>query len=118
MGTGDLVVFKVSSHWKELATLTLTLEQLECEDSTDGKGCTVFYFTDSSTTYWIAGKGASSSPALHNLIEEIRLLELHLGCHLQVVHVPGYIMITQGTDGLSRGLCGNLPSTTSLIRQA
>jgi hypothetical protein len=33
------------------------------------------------------------------LIEEIRLK-----CTLQVVHVPGVVMITQGNDGLSRGV--------------
>lgn len=38
------------------------------------------------------------------LIEEIRLLELELQCHLQVIHVPGVVMIQQGTDGLSRGV--------------
>jgi hypothetical protein len=25
-------------------------------------------------------------------------------CHLEVIHVPGKLMIHQGTDGLSRGL--------------
>lgn len=38
------------------------------------------------------------------LIEEIRLHETHLQCMVQVVHVPGDLMITQGTDGLSRGI--------------
>ena len=31
-------------------------------------------------------------------------MELELGCSLQVVHVPGIVMIGQGTDGLSRGV--------------
>ncbi|CAJ1966080.1 unnamed protein product [Cylindrotheca closterium] len=38
------------------------------------------------------------------LIGEIRLLELELDCMLQVVHVPGLVLISQGTDGLSRGV--------------
>jgi hypothetical protein len=29
-----------------------------------------------------------TSPGLHTLIEEIRLLELELGCSLEVVHIP------------------------------
>jgi hypothetical protein len=40
----------------------------------------------------------------HTLIQAIYLLELELDCHLQVVHVPGVVMIDQGTDGLSRGV--------------
>ena len=68
------------------------------------RGTTIFYFTDNSTTYWIAAGGSSKSPGLHSLLEEIRLIELELGCTLQVVHVPGVVMITQGTDGLSRGV--------------
>jgi hypothetical protein len=53
---------------------------------------------------WITASGSSGSPALHKLIKEIRLLELELECSLQVIHVPGMIMIDQGTDGLSRGI--------------
>lgn len=41
------------------------------------------------------------------LILNIRLLELQLGCQLEVIHVPGVTMIHQGTDGFSRGV---LPS--------
>ena len=42
--------------------------------------------------------------SLHSLVLDIKALEQELGCHLKVVHVPGTLMITQGTDGLSRGL--------------
>ena len=35
---------------------------------------------------------------------KIRFIEVKLGCHLQVVHVPGTLMIHQGTDNLSRGI--------------
>lgn len=40
----------------------------------------------------------------HKLIVEIKLMELKLGCHLVVIHVPGVLMINQETDGLSRGV--------------
>jgi hypothetical protein len=68
------------------------------------RGTTIFYFTDNATTYWIAASGSSRYPKLHELIEEIRLIELELECQLQVIHVPGVVMIQQGTDGLSRGV--------------
>jgi hypothetical protein len=45
---------------------------------------------------------------MHKLIEKIFLLELELGCSLQVIHVSGTIMISQGTDGLSRGIWMNV----------
>ena len=97
-------VFKFSSNWKELSTLKLSLLRIQEEDAAAIRGTTVFYFTDNSTSYWIAASGSSASPGLHKLIEEIRLLELELDCSLQVVHVPGLCMIGQGTDGLSRGI--------------
>jgi hypothetical protein len=98
------VVFRFSSNWKELATLLLTMQQLKLEPRDAVEGTTVFYFTDNFAVYWIAQSGSTPSPLLHNLIEEIKLLEIQLGCLLQVVHVPGVVMIRQGTDGLSRGV--------------
>jgi hypothetical protein len=91
-------------NWKELQTLNLTLQRLEEDDPGAIKGTTVFYFTDNSTTYWISANGSSKNPALHALIEEIRTREIRLGCFLEVIHVPGLIMIQQGTDALSRGI--------------
>jgi hypothetical protein len=102
-------VFKFSSNWKELSTLKLSLLQIREDDAEAVRGATVFYFADNSTSCWIAASGSSSSPGLHKLIEEIRLLELELECSLQVIHVPGLIMIDQGTDGLSRGIWMSAP---------
>ena len=97
-------VYQFSSNWKELYTLLLTLQQLADDDPDSVRHTTLFYFTDNSATYWIASSGSSSSPSLHRLITEIKRLVFLLDCRLQVVHVPGYLMIAQGTDGLSRGL--------------
>jgi hypothetical protein len=96
--------YQFSSNWKDPSTLQLTLECLLQEDPAALQGTTVFYFTDNSTTYRISASGSSKSPKLHQLIESIRILEICLGCHLQVVHVPGLLKIWQGTDGLSRGI--------------
>jgi hypothetical protein len=103
-GKWSPVVFKFSSNWKELDTLKLTLLNLRQEASKEVQGTTVLYFTDNLTTYWVASSGSSPSPRLHVLIKEIRLLEMELDCCLQVIHVPGVVMIDQGTDGLSRGV--------------
>ena len=104
MGQWTPYIFPRSSNWKELKTLLLTLQAARDLYPADVRGTTLFYFTDNSTTYWIAASGSSRSPGLHALIQDIRLLELELDCHLQVVHVPGVVMIDQGTDGLSRGV--------------
>jgi hypothetical protein len=98
------VVYAFSSNWKELATLKLSLERVRDAGKDKIRGTTVFYFTDNSTTYWIGSSGSSPSPRLHKLIEEIRMLELELGLHLEIIHVPGFIMIWQATDSLSRGI--------------
>lgn len=103
-GKWSPLVYHFSSNWKELQTLNLTLQQIEKDDPKGVRGTTVFYFTDNSTTYWIASAGSSKSPILHGLIEEIRTRELRLGCHLEVVHVPGVVMIQHGADALSRGI--------------
>jgi hypothetical protein len=104
-GKWSPLVFRFSSNWKELMTLKLTLEELLRQNADDSlTGTTIFYFTDSSTVYWIGQSGSSPHPPLHSLIEQIRFLEIRLACSLQVVHVPGLLMIDQGTDGLSRGI--------------
>ena len=104
MGQWSPTVYHFSSNWKELKTLHLTLTHISRHHREKAVGTTLFYFTDNSVTYWIAASGSSRSPGLHYLIEQIKLLELDLGCCLQVIHVPGTVMIQQGTDGLSRGV--------------
>lgn len=103
-GKWSVGVFCFSSNWKELTTLRLTLEAIAEEPRDQITGTTLFYFTDNLVTYWIAASGSSSEPRLHAQIEAIKLLEAQLGIHLQVVHVPGLVIIDQGTDGLSRGV--------------
>ena len=98
-------VYKFPLVWKELATLKETLLRIrDSPHAASVAGTTIFYFTDNSGVYWIGTTGSSPSPGLHKLLGEIRLLELELQCMLVVVHVPGLILITQGTDGLSRGV--------------
>ena len=55
-------------------------------------------------TYDIFRRGTSKSDSLWKLFLRIKLLELELQCMVQVIHVPGTTMISQGTDGLSRGV--------------
>jgi hypothetical protein len=103
MGVWAPQVFHFSSNWKELRTLLATLERAR-EQRDKVRGATFFYFTDNIVSYYIVSSGASPSPLLHQLIVDIKTLELELDCQIEVVHVPGTSMIAQGTDGLSRGV--------------
>ena len=64
----------------------------------------LLYITDNMVTYHIFQRGTSKSTSLCTLFLRIKLLELDLKCHIQVIHVPGTTMIRQGTDGPSRGV--------------
>ena len=91
-----------SSNWKEARTVLESLRQEKGTCRLMDK--VVFYFTDNLVSYYVINGGSSRSPGLHQLVLEIKELTAELGCYLEVVHVPGTLMIDQGTDGLSRGL--------------
>jgi hypothetical protein len=86
-----------------MRTLLATLERAKASKR-DIRGITFFYVTGSSTVYYAVSKGSSSIKNLHDMVEKIKRLEIELGCHSEVVHVPGTTIITERTDGLSRGI--------------
>ena len=104
MGTWTLVVHSFSSNWKELRTLRVVLTKESSHTPNRYRHRLLFYFTDNMVTYDILRKRRSKSPLLHALIMEITGLEIQLDCCIVCVHVPGDVMITEGTDGLSRGV--------------
>jgi hypothetical protein len=71
------------------------------------RGRMVFYFKDNEVTNKNLKKGSSKTLYLHILVQQLEVLELALGCHLEVIHVPGNTMITHGTDGLIRVIWAN-----------
>jgi len=123
MGSWTPTVHRFSSNWRELRNLVATLHPLE-QGLPDLDGVHLFYFTDNSSVYHITRSGSSSSPELHKLVQQLKLLELSQGCLLDVIHVPGRTMIAQGTDGQSRGVwvsplyCSNRNITSDLFRPA
>ena len=70
----------------------------------DVRGFRLVYFTYNQTTYYICRQSYSATPRLMSLVCGIRLLELELDYRLVVIHVPGKVLITKGTDALSRGV--------------
>ena len=102
MGTWAPHVASFSSNWKELRTLVQMLEKEQGKDRlSDGL---MFYFTDNLVTYYIVQSGSSSASELHKLVRRVKQLALQLKVRVEVVHVPGKLMIRQGADGLSRGI--------------
>jgi hypothetical protein len=98
-------VFHFSSNWKEARTCMTTLERVKASvDKFDFSGITFFYFTDNSTTYYTVTSGSSRSHGIHQLVRQIKQLEIELGIILEVIHAPGTTIIVQGTDGLSCGV--------------
>jgi hypothetical protein len=98
-------LFTASLPTGELITLVETLKREEVVFNKLSR--MVFYFKDNEVTYKICKKGSSKTLSLHLLFQQLKSLELSLGCRLKVIHVPGTTMITQGTDGLSRGIWEN-----------
>jgi hypothetical protein len=96
-----------TSNWKEAETCRLTLERAKAEGRKEVRGCTFFYFTDNTTSYFAITKGASRIHSLHVIVTAIKELEAELGCRLEPIHVPGTTIIIQTTDGLSRGIWGS-----------
>jgi hypothetical protein len=106
MGAWNGSIHSFTSNWRELQTVVETLKQEEMIFN-KLRGRMVFYFTTNEVTYNICKKGFSKTLPLHLLVQQLKALELALGCRLEVIHVPGTTMLTQGTDGLRRGVWAN-----------
>jgi hypothetical protein len=99
MGVWSPRVYRFSSNWKEACTLYATLQRARDQHQHDLRGVTFFYFTDNMTTYYTVSSGSSTSPGIHSLVDDIKKLEIELEIVLEVIHVPGTTIITEGTDG-------------------
>jgi hypothetical protein len=101
LGTWNCEEAEESSNYRELANLVETLE--ERITTSDSKGIELFIFTDNSTAEAAFDKGTSSSMKLFNLVVRLKSLEMDHSCLIHFVHIAGTRMISQGTDGISRG---------------
>jgi hypothetical protein len=99
----------IHNFTSNLRELRKVVESLKREEVVFNKlrGRMVFYFTENEVTYNVCKKGSSKTLSLHLLVQQLKDLELALGCRLESIHVPGTTMITHGTDGLSRGIWAN-----------
>ena len=76
------------------------------EEAREGRlhGTELWLFTDNSTAESCFFRGSSKSKLLHELVVRLKKVEMETGMTLRVVHVAGTRMMSQGTDGLSRGV--------------
>jgi len=91
-----------SSNFRELRNLTEALE--DNWETGDLHGAEVFVFTDNSTAESAYHRGTSSSQTLFDLVLRLRRMELCAGAKIHIIHVSGTRQISQGSDGLSRGV--------------
>ena len=66
-------------------------------------GASTFLATDNTTVEGCLYKGNSTSKNVFDLVVRMKKLELKYGCQIIVTQVAGRRMISQGTDGVSRG---------------
>jgi hypothetical protein len=104
MGVWSPRVYCFSSNWKKAQTLYATMQRARDQLQHDLRSVTFFYFTDNMTTYYTVMSCSSTLPGIHSLVEAIKKLEIELELVLELIHVPGTTIITEGTDGLSRGI--------------
>eukprot|EP00957_Ditylum_brightwellii_P094143 7167567-Ditylum_brightwellii.AAC.3 len=65
------------------------------------RGQYLLYFTDNIIMYYVIQQGSSSALFLHALVCRVKLLVAQLEILLEVVHVPGDLVIQHNTDALS-----------------
>ena len=100
-GIWGMDVNEATSNYRELRNLVESLERSGLAGELNGKE--IFLFTDNSTAEAVVHKGSSTSPLLYDLVTRLYKLTSMFLCSLNIVHVAGTRMISQGTDGLSRG---------------
>jgi hypothetical protein len=100
-GQWDVLSSKESSNFRELSNLVHAIDNASLSGSLDDSE--LFVFTDNFAAKSSFFKGTSSSKHLFELMLSLRKLQMHRGLQLHLIHIAGTRMISQGTDGLSRG---------------
>ena len=90
-----------SSNYKEASNDIKSVEAMGEQGLLEGTE--VFFFTDNSTAEAIFFNGSSKSPLLFDLVLRLHKIEMCYKCKVHFIHCAGTRMISQGTDGLSRG---------------
>ena len=93
-------VASFSSNWHELATIVHSIksrfEQV--------RNSNVHFMTDNTTAVRAVNTGTVRSPPLMALARELKLLQAKGNIGIEAIHLPGAIMMVQGTDQASRSM--------------
>jgi hypothetical protein len=101
-GSWDGNLSSQSSNFREGYNLVLRLEDL-LKSGKVKRGTELWIFTDNAVSESAFNKGSSKSKSLHELCARVRKAEMTYSLLVQVIWIAGTRMISQGTDGLSRG---------------
>jgi hypothetical protein len=101
-GSWDGKLSAESSNFREGYNLVLRLEEL-LKVGKVKEGTELWLFTDNAVSESAFNKGSSKSKLLHELCARVRKAEMAHSLHVHVIWIAGTRMISQGTDGLSRG---------------
>ena len=104
-----------SSNWREFANMVKGIR----EDAAKGKlhNTLLFLCTDNSTVESAVIRRSSSSPRLFELVKDLKEDQMEYSFMVHVIHVSGKRMISQGTDGVSRGDLSQALSAVRPIRE-
>ena len=91
-----------SSNFREAANLVGRIKRMMKKQQIQ-KGAEVFVFTDNSCAESTMYKGSSRSKLLHEMVLDLREMEMAGDIIIHFVWISGKRMIWQGGDGLSRG---------------
>ena len=90
-----------SSNYKEATNLVLYLKRL-LRTGTIRQGSELFFFTNNKVAECTYFRGLSQSCLLHEMILDLRKMELDGELIIHFIWISGKRMIAQGTDGVSR----------------
>ena len=91
-----------SSNFREAANLVRRIKRM-LKNQDIKRGSEVFVFTDNSCAESTMYKGSSKSRWLHEMVVDLRAMEMAGDIIVRFVWISGKRMIWQGGDGLSRG---------------
>ena len=101
-GLWTLAYSAKSSNFREMCNLALRVESA-LQNQEICEGSEIFVFTDNQVAERAFYRGTSSAPGLFELVLRMRKLEMSFSIFLHIIWVSGTRMISQGTDGVSRG---------------
>ena len=95
------MTLETSSNYKEATNLVFHLRRLIASGEIE-RGSEIFLFTDNEVAERTYFRGSSHSSDLHQMILELRKMEMRGELVVHFIWISGRRMINQGTDGLSR----------------